>query len=120
MDALIEYLTHPAVWIAVLVIGGAGEIAKKIVLGNPKSMPEEGYRGLKGVYYVTYKAHAMVVGGLGGLVPGLPVTEALATDGQAGSVMMYAGAGALAMIVYASIVSNIKSAVRNYGKKLNG
>lgn len=120
LDALIAYITHPALWITVLVIGGAGEIAKKLILGNPHDMPKTGYPGFKGVYYVTYKFHAVVVGGLAGLIPGLPVTEALATEGVAGGVMFYAGAGAIAMIAYASVVGSIKNGVKNYGKKLGG
>jgi Flp pilus assembly pilin Flp len=118
MQALIEYFTHPALWISVLIIGLAGQVAKKLILGDPDDMPKNGYRGFKGVYYVTYKAHAVIVGAMGGMIPGLPVTEAMETDGMAGSVMFYAGAGALAMIVYASVVGTIKNAFENYSKKL--
>jgi hypothetical protein len=118
LDALIAYIAHPALWISVLVIGLAGEIAKKLILGDKKDMPKEGYPGFKGVYYVTYRFHAVAVGALLGMIPGLPVTEALATEGMAGGVMFYAGAGAIAMITYASVVSSIRSAVANYGKKL--
>jgi hypothetical protein len=119
LDALIAYIAHPALWISVLVIGLAGEIAKKLILGDQKDMPKTGYPGVKGVYYVTYRFHAVVVGGLIGLIPGIPVTDALRTEGMAGGVMFYAGAGAVAMIAYATVVSSIKSAVANYGKKLS-
>ena len=118
LEALTAWLLHPATWIAVLVIGTAGEIAKKLILGDPKAMPKSGYPGLKGVYFVTYKAHGIFVGAALGLIPGLPMTEALATDGVAGSVMMYGGAGALAMIAYAGVVGSIKNAIKLWGARL--
>jgi hypothetical protein len=116
--ALIAYLTHPAFWIALLVIGGIHETGKKLVLGPKEKWPKDGFRGWKGVYRVTCKSHSLVLGALLGLIPGMPVTESLATEGLAGSMMFYMGAGACAMIGYASVVGVFKDVLANYGKKL--
>lgn len=118
LDGLTEYLTHPALWVAILAIGGLGEIAKKLVLGPKSKWPKDGFRGWRGVYAVTYKAHAMFVGALAGWLLPLPVASSFAEDGQAGRAMFYLGAGALSMIGYATIVGNIKTFLENRGKKL--
>lgn len=114
---LISWLGHPSTWIAVLIIGGAGEIAKQLILGPKKLWPKDGFPGWKGVYAVTYRFHAVVVGALIGCIPGLPVIEALQTEGIAGSAMQYAGDGALAMIAYTAIVGTIKAIIKNFGKR---
>jgi hypothetical protein len=119
LDKLTDYLLHPALWIAVLIIGMLGEIAKNLALGPKKSWPKDGFRGWRGVYVVTYKAHALVVGALMGLIPGLPVTDLFKEPGSnLGAVMFYCGAGAISMIAYATIVGSIKTAISNYGKRL--
>lgn len=118
LNGLTEYLAHPALWIAILAIGGCGEIAKKLILGPKSKWPKEGFPGWRGVYFVTYKAHAMIIGGGAGWLLPLPVSSAFAEDGQAGQAMFYLGAGAIAMIAYAIIVGNIKTFFKNQGKKL--
>ena len=127
LDHLIDWLTHPSTWIAVLVIGTCGEAAKRLILG-PKKRPKKSwpkdadghvaFRGWRGVYAVTYKLHALLVGALIGLAPGIPVVESLRTEGWAGAVLQYAGDGALAMIAYASVVGTIKSAFEVYAPRL--
>lgn len=111
IDALGGYFSHPALWVAVLIIGTLGDVVKKLVLPGP--MPKDGWPGWRGVYYVTYKAHALAVGALMGLIPGLPVSDAFETEGPAGPVLFYAGAGAIAMIGYAALVGTIKNAIEN-------
>lgn len=120
MEALFAWLAHPSTWIAVLIIGGAGEVAKQLILGPKKAWPKDGFRGWKGVYVVTYKFHAIIVGGLIGLVPGLPVLESLQTEGIAGSVMQYAGDGALSMVCYATVVGTARAIIENFGKRVGG
>jgi hypothetical protein len=118
LDSLVAYLTHPAFWVALLVIGTVHETGKQLVLGKKENWPKEGFKGWKGVYRVTMKLHSLILGGLLGVIPGLPVTESLATEGVAGSVLFYVGAGCGAMIGYASVVGTFKDALANYGKKL--
>ena len=120
METLVAWLGHPSTWIAVLIIGTAGDIAKNLILGPKNRYPKEGFRGWRGVYSVTYRFHAIVVGALMGLIPGLPVVESLQTDGIAGSVFQYAGAGALAMVTYATVVGTTRAIIKNYGKKVGG
>lgn len=125
LDQLTDWLTHPSTWIAVLVIGTCGEVAKRLILGPKKSWPKDAdghtaFRGWRGVYAVTYKLHALLVGALIGLIPGIPVVESLRTEGWAGAVLQYTGNGALAMIAYASVVGTIKSAFEVYAPKLLG
>jgi hypothetical protein len=125
LDHLINWLTHPSTWIAVLVIGTCGEVAKRLILGPKKHWPKDAdghvaFRGWRGVYAVTYKLHALLVGAVIGLIPGIPVVESLQSDGWAGAVLQYAGDGALAMVAYASVVGTIKSAFETYAPKLLG
>jgi len=117
-DALVEYLTHPAFWVAMLVIGTLHETGKQLVLGPKNKWPKDGFRGWKGVYWVTRKIHSLILGALFGLIPGVPVIEVLATEGAAGAVIFYMGAGAGAMVGYASVVGTLKDVFTNYGKKL--
>jgi hypothetical protein len=109
-------------WIIILIvapflIGFAGEIVKKWV--NAKA----GDPGFKGLYYVTYKGHALVVGALLGLamwagkgpVPALfhyavgDVSEA----GIGGYVLAYAFSGGVAMVAYSTIVGTIKNSIEH-------
>lgn len=117
-QSFIEYLTHPAFWIALLVIGTIHETGSQLALGSKSKWPKDGFRGWRGVYRVTRKSHSLVLGALFGLIPGLPVIESLATEGIAGSVMFYMGAGIGAMVGYASVVGTFRDALANYGKKL--
>ena len=104
MDALLAALTHPALWVAAIVIGTLGEVAKNLVRAKA------GDKGWRGVYYVTYRAHAILVGAsLGALSFAgieLPVAEGFSEGG--GPVLFYACSGALAMIGYDSIVKTLK------------
>jgi len=118
LDGLVAYFTHPAFWVALLVIGSVHETGKKLILGPKDKWPKEGFKGWKGVYRVTCKNHSLVMGALIGLIPGMPVTEALTTEGMMGSVIFYVGAGIGAMIGYASVVGTVKDVLANYGKKL--
>ena len=118
MKDLVAYFTHPAFWVAMMAIGTVHETGKQLVLGNKSKWPKEGFRGWKGVYRVTMKTHSLILGALLGLIPGLPVTESLATEGVAGSVIFYLGAGCCAMVGYASVIGIIKDVLANYGKKL--
>jgi len=122
-ENLTDWLTHPSTWIAVLVIGTLGEVAKRLILGPKKTWPKDddghiAFTGWRGVYAVTYKVHALLVGALIGLVPGIPVIESLRTEGWAGAVLQYTGNGALAMVVYASLVGTIKQAFEVYRARL--
>jgi hypothetical protein len=118
LAALVEYLTHPAFWVALLAIGSIHETGKKLVLGPKNKWPKEGFKGWRGVYRVTCKNHSLIMGALIGLIPGMPVTEALSTEGLMGAVIFYVGAGVGAMVGYASVVGSLKDALANYGKKL--
>ena len=104
MDALLAALTHPALWVAAIVIGTLGEVVKNLVRAKA------GDKGWRGVYFVTYRAHAILVGAsLGALCFAgveLPVAEGFAEG--AGPVLFYACSGALAMIGYDAIVKTIK------------
>ncbi|MBN8609637.1 MAG: hypothetical protein J0L92_03585 [Deltaproteobacteria bacterium] len=120
MDELMSWLGHPSTWITVLIVGTLGEVAKALILGPKKTWPKDAdghvaFRGWRGVYAVTYKVHALVVGALFGLVPGVPVIEALHSEGVAGAVLQYAGNGALAMVTYTSVVGTLKSLFEMYG-----
>ena len=60
-----------------LVIGTLGEVAKRLILGPKKTWPKDAdghiaFTGWRGVYAVTYKLHALLVGALIGLVSGIP------------------------------------------------
>lgn len=98
---------------AALIIGMFGEVMKKLVGAKP------GDPGLKGVYIVTYKVHALIVGalmGLGGSYIGLPVPEVFGTA-LGGSVLAYTASGGVAMVGYSSIVGTIKSTLAHIGAK---
>ncbi len=98
---------------AALIIGIAGEVVKKLVgakAGDP---------GVKGLYFVTYKAHGVIVGaamGVAGHPMGLPTPAAFGT-GMAGAVLAYAVAGGIAMVAYQSIVGSLKNAIEHVGKR---
>lgn len=122
-ENLIDWLTHPSTWITVLIVGSLGEVAKALILGPRKDWPKDAagnisFTGWRGVYVVTYRVHALPVAALVGLVPGIPVIDSLRTDGWAGAVLQYAGNGALAMVVYASVVGTLKKAFEVYGSRL--
>lgn len=116
VEQFIQWVTFAPNLVAAVVIGMAGEVAKKLVLGSGP-MPATGYRGLKGVYYVTYKVHALVVGAaigyIGHAFGGMPLPEAFSTDGPSGAILNYAGTGAAAMLGYAGLVGTLKNHFKN-------
>jgi len=116
MDALIAAFLHPALWVTAIVIGMLGEVAKKLVRAKA------GDKGWRGVYYATYRAHAIVVGaGIGALSCAgidLPVGEGFAEG--AGPVLYYACSGALAMIGYDAIVKTIRKTLGGSGTGAGG
>lgn len=122
IQAFTDWLTFMPNLAAMLIIAMMGEIAKKVILGPKSKMPEDGYKGLKGLYYVTYKGHAVFVGiavaALGSLFGGLPVPEQFATDGLAGAMLNYGGDGAAAMVLYAVFVGNGKTLTAMIKKRL--
>ncbi|MGD9749362.1 MAG: hypothetical protein AB7W59_00040 [Acidimicrobiia bacterium] len=110
-------------WITVLIIlpfiiGMLGEMAKKLILRG--KMPEAGWPGWRGVYYVTYRAHALAVGagfGAGCAALGIPF-PALFGGNVAGGALAGAFAGGVAMVAYAGIVKTIQAAVRQVGLRI--
>lgn len=110
-------------WITVLIIlpfiiGMLGEIVKKLVLRG--KMPADGWPGWRGVYYVTYRAHALAVGagmGTGCAALGIPL-PGLFGPTLAGGALAGAFAGGVAMVAYAGIVKTIQAAVRQVGLRV--
>jgi hypothetical protein len=95
-----------------------GEIVKKLVLRGP--MPKTGWPGWRGVYYVTYRAHALAVGaGFGAGCAALTIPfPALFGGSVAGGALAGAFAGGVAMVGYATIVKTIQAAIRQVGLRL--
>jgi hypothetical protein len=107
-------------WITVLIIlpfiiGMMGEIVKKLVLRGP--MPKTGWPGWRGVYYVTYRAHALAVGaGFGAACAAVAIPFPELFGGTvAGGALAGAFAGGVAMVAYATIVKTIQAAIRQVG-----
>jgi hypothetical protein len=92
-----------------LVVGMIGEIAKKLVgakAGDP---------GWRGVYFVTFRAHALVAGG--GLTValwqlGLPMPQIFGDD-VGGAILVGMLAGAIAMVAYDVIVEGVRQWIRH-------
>jgi len=97
-------LSDPIIVVIALVIGTFGEIAKRAVKAKA------GDKGWRGVYYVTLPAHPVLVGGLVGLIPWLPIPEGLTKDGYefAGRLATGLLGGILCKIGYDIIVSTAK------------
>jgi hypothetical protein len=101
---------------AALIIGMLGEVAKKLTGAKP------GDKGWRGVYIVTYKAHALAVGacvGLAGHYVGIPVPGVFG-DNLGGAVLAYTLAAGVAMVGYASIVGVIKSWIEHAAASSDG
>ena len=75
------------------------------------------YTGWRAVYNTLYKAQAIILGVLLGLIPGIPVPEVFQGDGLGGTLLNYGAVGAASMVVYAVFVSNAKSYVDNLKKR---
>lgn len=88
-----------------LIIGAMGEAAKKLILGTVKPS-KEGYKGWRGVYVVTLRLHAVIVGALIGLVGHsfeIPTPDYFGTS-LGGVVLAYACAGVIAAFAYDMLV----------------
>lgn len=125
MDSMIgaftEWLSFGPNIAAIVVIGMICDIIRRLVLGKRADRKEgdKPYTGWRAVYNTLYKAQAIVLGVLVGLIPGMPVPESFQSDGLGGAILNYAGDGAAAMIVYAALISNAKSYIDNLKKKAN-
>ena len=99
------------------ILGVLGEVAKNLVRAKP------GDRGWRGVYFVTYKAHALFFGALGAL----PMHEAQVTIPSSfggTSVVSYvlwgASCGAAAMVGYPSTVGIVKAWLKHKRAQVAG
>jgi hypothetical protein len=110
-------------WITVMlvapfIIGMSGEVVKSLAL--PGKMPDGGWKGWRGFFFVTYRAHALFVGALAGLAAaklGIPWPKEVFGEGLAGGALAYCFAGGVAMVGYAAIVGVIKNAIRFIGAR---
>jgi hypothetical protein len=100
------------------IIGMLGEVVQRLVL--PGEMPKAGWPGWRGVYFVTYKAHALAVGaGFGSLLflAAIPWPKDVFGEGIGGAMFAGAVSGGVAMVAYASIVGSIKNLTRLVGAR---
>lgn len=97
-------LQSPIVIILALLLGIMGEVAKRSISARA------GDKGWKGAYYATLPAHPVVVGGLIGLIPWLPVPDELAKPGYEYAGRLGTGilSGVVCQVGYDLIVSTIK------------
>jgi len=125
IEAFTEWLSFAPNLAAMLIIATMGEVAKKMILGPKRHWPRETYTddkgrhtviaftGFKGVYVVTYKLHAILVGvavaAIGSMFGGLPVPEHFASDGIAGAMLNYGADGAAAMVLHAALIGQGKT-----------
>lgn len=99
-----DILVSPTIVITALIIGTFGEITKRLVSAKA------GDKGWRGVWYVTLPAHPVIIGLLLGLIPWLPVPEALTKEGYefAGRLGTYALAGVVCKLGYDTIISTMR------------
>lgn len=105
--------------IAPFIIGMMGEVVKDLVI--PGKMPEKGWPGFRGFFYVTYKAHALAVGALLGLAAAafnIPWPKDTFGEGAGGGAVAFCFAGGVAMVGYAAIVGVIRNGIRQVGARL--
>lgn len=122
MDSMIQAFTS---WLsfgpniaAIVVIGMICDIIRRLVLGKRADRKDDKpFTGWRAVYNTLYKAQAITIGVLVGLIPSMPVPESFVSDGLGGAILNYAGDGAAAMIVYAALISNAKSYIDNLKKR---
>jgi hypothetical protein len=95
--------------VAPLIIGMAGEVAKKLTGAHA------GARGWRGVYYVTYRAHALLAGALLGWVMHLTAGPLPAAFGEelGGYLMAYTFSGGVSMVAYDVIIKSIEALVKH-------
>ena len=105
---LAAWITHPALWATVLFLGLGLEVLKRFV------GPTAGKRGWRGVYEVTMPLHAMALGALLGLVPGLPRPTSFGVE-TAGGVLFYLSAGVLSVLAYDVVRRGVVKAVERFG-----
>lgn len=104
-------------WAMVLVvlpfiIGMIGETFKKLILRGP--MPKAGWPGWQGVYFITYKMHALLCGAIFGIFlfkAEIPWPKDVFGTSLGAAVLAGTFAGGVAMVAYASIVGTIKNAI---------
>ena len=109
----------PVLLVAPFIIGMMGEVVKGLAL--PGKMPETGWVGWRGIFFVTYKAHALAVGALAGLVAAtlnIPWPKEVFGEGLGGGALAYCFSGGVAMVGYASIVGVIRNAIRLVGARV--
>lgn len=122
VDGFMEWLVFAPNLAAMVIILTLGEIAKKLILGPKYDWPKKklkngtevvAFKGFKGVYVVTYRSHAILVGcligGLGFLV-GLPLPETFGEPTAGAAMLNYGGAGAAAMVGHSLLMGQGKSA----------
>jgi len=97
-------LQSPVVIITALVLGTLGEVSKRTISAKA------GDKGWRGVYYVTLPAHAVILGGLIGLIPWLPVPDELTKPGYefAGRLGTGVLSGVVCKVGYDLIISTIR------------
>ena len=97
-------VSNPTIVILAFVIGTMGEVAKRAIRAKA------GDTGWKGLYYVSMPAHPILVGALIGLIPWLPIPEALTKEGHefAGRLGTGVLSGVLCKIGYDVLVSTAK------------
>ena len=103
-----------------LIIGAMGEAAKKLILGTVKPS-KQGFKGWRGVYVVTLRVHAVIVGALIGLVGHsfeLPVPDYFGAS-LGGVVLAYACAGVIASFAYDALVKVPRNLIGFFTRQLN-
>lgn len=97
-------LQSPVVIILALVLGTLGEVSKRSISAKA------GDTGWKGIYYVTLPAHAVILGGLCGLIPWLPIPDELVKPGYefAGRLGTGVLSGVVCKVGYDLIISTVR------------
>lgn len=101
-----------------LIIGMMGEVFKNLVLVGPT--PKGGWLGWRGVYFVTYKFHALIVGGIFGFfmfISEVPWPIDVFGKSLGSAVLAGTFAGGVAMVGYQSIVGTIRNSIENLSLK---
>lgn len=109
--------------VAPFIIGMAGQVAQRLVLGEkpwPTVKKSDGsevvkFDGWKRYYHITVPWHALLVGallGLGGFYIGLPVPSVFG-EAVGGAILAYAFSGGVAMVAYDAIVKVVKKFVES-------